>query len=387
MSIHKWRRLPTQHFGEVWVPFAQISLRAVAGDLHTLLLQIDSGAVISLLGRSIADLLGVQLESGRRVELSGVGGSTTTAWMHEIDTVFARPHPQREPIRARVRYAIATHDEVPNLLGRLDVFDRLQFDFDPSLTETALSPPWLDTAQRRIYEFLLDTDQYVLARWNLLELPDQAREALRRLLNRMGQLYGAVLGLLKLGRTHSCPLYVRTMFETWLQLEYLLRDPEERGKLYLEFEHITRHRQATAIAENPRGWVSEQIAQSPMRAEGEARNRREYDRVRNLFEYQTRNGRTKVANNWYKMPIAELAESLGFDGEYRLIYSTCSAWAHADPSRTHDPGGRVFSDLSLVFGICGGYYARTIRSIANAGQLILTNEQHRFLEEFSVPMQ
>lgn len=73
MSFHKWRRLPTKHFGEVWVPLAHIQLQANDGKLHALALQIDSGAVVSLLSRSVADLLKLDLESGDRVELSSVG--------------------------------------------------------------------------------------------------------------------------------------------------------------------------------------------------------------------------------------------------------------------------------------------------------------------------
>lgn len=56
MSIHKWRRLPTKYFGEVWVPFAHIQLEDSTGKLHALSLQIDSGAVVSLLSRSVAKL-------------------------------------------------------------------------------------------------------------------------------------------------------------------------------------------------------------------------------------------------------------------------------------------------------------------------------------------
>ena len=34
MSFHKWRRLPTKHFGEVWVPLAHIQLQDTDGKLH-----------------------------------------------------------------------------------------------------------------------------------------------------------------------------------------------------------------------------------------------------------------------------------------------------------------------------------------------------------------
>lgn len=75
MAVHNWRRLPTKHFGEVWVPFALIELQRADERFQALALQIDSGAVVSLLRRSAADLLGLELEAGRRIEMTSVGGS------------------------------------------------------------------------------------------------------------------------------------------------------------------------------------------------------------------------------------------------------------------------------------------------------------------------
>lgn len=74
MPVHKWRRRPSRHFGDVWVPFAQIEIQRADGMFQALALQIDSGAVVSLLRRSMADLLGLDFESGRRIEVSSVGG-------------------------------------------------------------------------------------------------------------------------------------------------------------------------------------------------------------------------------------------------------------------------------------------------------------------------
>lgn len=378
MNFHKWRRLPTKHFGEVWVPFAQIELKGNGDRLHAIALQIDSGAVVSLLARSVADLLELDLESGEEVELSSVGGRAMVAFVHSIDTVFA------DGIRYPVRYAIATTEDVPNLLGRLDVFDHLQIDFDATRTGTLIAPPWLNEEQRRMYDFLIETEDYILQRWSKMELPDRAREAARRLMNRMGQLYSGALALLKLHRTYSAPLYIRSMFETWLQLEYILRDPADRAKraeLYLEFEHVTRYRRVNAIVNNPSGPFGQKIASSSMRAEGEPRNQREYDRVRSMFEFKTRMGKKEVGKNWYGMSIAKLAESLGYGGEYRIVYASCSDWAHANPSQTNLTDRIGFSDPANVFMFCFSYYARTLKSIADAGKIILSDEQYGFLKK------
>jgi len=371
MSVHKWRRLPTKHFGEVWVPLAHIQLQGTDGKLHALALQIDSGAVVSLLGRSVADLLKLDLESGDRVELSSVGAPPTIAYVHPIKSVFA------ETIRYTVRYAIATVEDVPNLLGRLDVFDHLQVDFDASLTETRITGPWLCPENRRIYEFLEDTASHILERWNQIGFPDPAPKVIAGFVNRMGQLYADAFGLLKLHRAYSGPLFVRTMYELFLQLEYVLKDPENRAKLYQEFRHVTQYRHAMAIVRNPTGPIAQCIAASPMRAEGEPRIKQEYQRVRPLFEHATSKGRKRVSSNWYGKRINELAEELGYGGEYRLLYAACSAWAHGDPFRS---GTRdTVADPRYLFTICTGLYARMLKSIANTGRLVLTNEQCQFL--------
>ncbi|MGB2986351.1 MAG: DUF5677 domain-containing protein [Phycisphaerae bacterium] len=373
MSVHRWRRLPTKHFGEVWVPLAHIQLQGNDGKLHALALQVDSGAVVSLLARSVADLLKLDLESGDRVELSSVGAPPTVAYVHSIESVFA------ETIRYTVRYAIATVENVPNLLGRLDVFDHLQIDFDASLTETRITPPWLCAEDRWSYEFLVGIENHILERWEQIGFPDPAPKVIAGFVNRMGQVYAGAFGLLKLHRAYSGPLLIRTMFELFLQLEYLLKEPEHRAKLYQEFQHVTQYRYTMAIVQNPTGYITQRIAASPLRAEGEQRIRQEYQRVRPMFEHKTSKGKKKVSNNWYGKRIKELAEELGYGGEYRVLYAACSAWAHGDPFRSGTID--VFAEPRHLFKICTGYYKRMLRSIADTGHVFLTNEQYEFLSE------
>lgn len=134
MPAPKWRLRPTRHFGEVWVPFVHVDVHVPKGPPRTLLLLVDSGAVISLLRRSMARLLGLQLEAGRRVELSSVGGRHSVAFVHELDTQI------NGHSRFMVPFAIAEKEEVPNLLGRLGVFERLQITFDGARRETYILP-------------------------------------------------------------------------------------------------------------------------------------------------------------------------------------------------------------------------------------------------------
>ena len=108
MAVHKWRKRPTKYFGEVWVPYAQIEVQRPDGGFQAVALQVDSGAVISLLRRSVADLIGIELQSGRRVELGSVGDATVPAYVHDVVTRFA------DNITCTIPFAFATVESVRN---------------------------------------------------------------------------------------------------------------------------------------------------------------------------------------------------------------------------------------------------------------------------------
>ncbi len=169
MPVYKWKERATRHFGTVQVPFAAVELTRSDGVFQSVALQIDSGAVISTLRRSIAALLGLELESGRPVDLRGVGGSVSHAFVHEISTRF-------DPgMILTVPYAVMTSETVPNLLGRLGVFDQAQVHFDVTFHETRLLPPWLDATGCRIWEFLLETEAHIRQRWSSVTLGDPSK--------------------------------------------------------------------------------------------------------------------------------------------------------------------------------------------------------------------
>jgi len=340
MSVHKWRRRPTKHFGEVWVPFAQIEVQGADDKFQAFSLQVDSGAVVSLLRRSVADLLGLDLDSGRRIEVTSVGGGKTTAHVHELLTRFAKT------IEYPVPFAIATTEHVPNLLGRLKVFDSLQVDFDGTVEETRITAPWLKPKDRRIWEFLIETEKHILARWRTMELPDVARDVACRFINRSGQVLASAVGLMKLHCCYAAPALIRTMFELALQLHYLLDDPEARAQKYLDFTHITKFKRSSALAANPIGPISRAVAASPLRTEGEPRNRAEYDRVRPQFLKGKK--KKNVWDKWYCMDARKLAEQVGWGGEYQVVYTACSAWAHGDPFSTEEITAHPFAGSEVT---------------------------------------
>jgi hypothetical protein len=370
MPEYSWRRRATTHFGVVWVPYAEVGIQRSNGRFQAFALQVDSGAVVSLLRRSVAELLGIELESGRKIELATIGGGKTRAHVHELLSRFD------DGMQLTVPYAIADTEDVPNLLGRRGVFDVLQVDFDASLEQTRVTGAWLDENGRRIWRFLLETDRYILdrKRWSSHRLPGRADEAAGVLVRRGAQVMTAIAGLLKLHRGFECPPLIRSLLELSMQLEFLLKDPTSRAEQYLDFEHITKYEQVQALVKAPVGTIARRIAYSPDRLSGEPRLKRNYDRVRARFA----RGKSQTWPSWHCMTVHDLAKEVSRLPEYKFWYKMSSGWMHGDPfqSREHQ---LLKPPAVLIASIC--YYARMLLQIAEAKKIVLTNEQYEVLRE------
>lgn len=386
MPVFDWRLRPTKHFGEVWVPFAQISILGPDGRSQAFAVQIDSGATVSLLRRSVADLLGIDLESGRRIDLTGVGGSRMTAYVHVLETRLDDEWPLFP-----IPFAIADIETVPNLLGRLGVFDKLQVDFDVSLTQTTLSAPWLGPDDRKFWESLLETENHILSSLKAADLSDEVREAISRMITQAGLLIASVAGLVKLHRAEGSPPLVRSLFELAAQYEFLLQNSDERAKQYLAFEHVTRYHQSIAFLHDPVGPLARRLAASSHRKEGEARVKAAFDRVRPLF---LKPDGKKLWKNWYKIEqFRQLVEGLPqapypWAREYVSWYKQYSGWVHGDPFESRKSQRQVEEPQARKKGSdwlleCYFYYTRMLLRTADAFKLVLTNGQHQLLTKLS----
>lgn len=379
MPVWKWRRRPTRNFGNVWVPFAQIAIQTTEGRFQSFALQVDSGAMVSLLRRSVADLLGIQLEQGREIRLSGVGGAHTTAFVHDLNIRF-----DSDIALGPTPFAIAATESVPNLLGRLGVFDRLQVDFDASLTETRITAPWLDATEREMWEFCISIEKHILQRWDEIALAPQSKNVVAKFLNRAGQLTATAAGMLKLHRDTESLLFIRAFFELSAQFEYLMDDPEERSKQFEEYGKITKRHQMRDMLDNTAGFIGRYLAESPLREEGEARVEREYQEARSQF--LTKKG--KEWKNWYGRTFKDLVSTLAENSpynwktEYAIWYRQGSAWIHFDPSAlgSLEAASQTFGNRNLLDS-CFHYYFRMLLLVSK--ELILTAEQYEVLLEYA----
>ena len=52
MHVFAWRRRPTRHFGDQWVPFVELSLRSTRGRWYAFSVQVADGKEIVLSGEA-----------------------------------------------------------------------------------------------------------------------------------------------------------------------------------------------------------------------------------------------------------------------------------------------------------------------------------------------
>ncbi|MCG3136607.1 MAG: hypothetical protein HJJLKODD_00441 [Phycisphaerae bacterium] len=375
MPAWAWRRRPTVQFGEIWIPFAQIELRKQDGRYQSLALQIDSGAVVSLLRRSMAEFLGINLTSGQQISLAGIGGHHTTAYVHRIETRL-----DVDLIFPAVPFAFADTEHVPNLLGRLGIFDQLQIDFDASLHQTITRTPWLNEQDAQIWKFIQELDQHVVSRWDASIYPAPANRVINMMITRAHQMMATIMNLAKVHNTWDLILIIRAFYELAAQFEYLMQESQERSQKYIDFIKVSKYTQMQKRLKYPDvGVVLNRFVNSPLRTEGEARITQEYHEVRSGFLRQ--NGREW--DQWYCMKLRDLADHLTQSGpynwlaEYDLWYAEGSAWTHGDPfqlSKYSHEEETVHKYIQLSYH----YYCRMLKHVTST--MVLTNEQYQVIK-------
>ena len=103
-------------------PVALVEFQLANGNWLSKYLYIDSGADITLIPRSVGDLLGFELAPEETIEeIGGIAGALPT--VRRRVTVRIANH----KLEAEVSWALT--EEVPLLLGRKDIFDAFHITF------------------------------------------------------------------------------------------------------------------------------------------------------------------------------------------------------------------------------------------------------------------
>jgi len=107
-------------FGEVSIPVAKILLRGreeIGVDVI-----VDSGAVISIFPRSLCALLGLNFEEGREASVRTATGEEIRIRIHGVKMRIG-------DYGFDGRVAFSENENIPYVLGRLDVLDKVEIRF------------------------------------------------------------------------------------------------------------------------------------------------------------------------------------------------------------------------------------------------------------------
>lgn len=116
----KFAKEDSSSLGIVYRPIAKVGLKDASGEMFELSMLVDSGADITILSRRIGDIMGINVEQGDEKTFRGIVGEMI-AYVHKIPLFI-----NGMEVNARVAFALS---EVPNLLGRLDIFKNFEISF------------------------------------------------------------------------------------------------------------------------------------------------------------------------------------------------------------------------------------------------------------------
>jgi predicted aspartyl protease len=116
----KFAKENSSSLGIVYRPIAKVGLKDATGEHFELSMLVDSGADITILSKRIGDIMGLDVEQGEAKVFRGIAGEII-AYVHKIPLTM-----NGREVDTRVAFALS---EVPNLLGRLDIFKNFEISF------------------------------------------------------------------------------------------------------------------------------------------------------------------------------------------------------------------------------------------------------------------
>ncbi|MEW6609140.1 MAG: hypothetical protein AB1414_17140 [bacterium] len=111
-------------FGVIWKPY--VVLRVTSGEKSFRCeMLLDSGADITLIPKRAGDYLGFEIEKEEIKELKGIGEGAIPYIIKRVKIKIGN-----DEVETRIGWVLI--EEVPFLLGRLDIFDQFDIKFDHS---------------------------------------------------------------------------------------------------------------------------------------------------------------------------------------------------------------------------------------------------------------
>jgi len=116
-----YKRIRSETLGEVTIPIAKIFLQGKQEETAIDVI-VDTGAVISIFPKSLCDILGVNFKKGKKAYVKTATGENIPIRIHKINMRIG-DH------TFKARAAFSTTENVPYILGRLDILDHMEIRF------------------------------------------------------------------------------------------------------------------------------------------------------------------------------------------------------------------------------------------------------------------
>lgn len=117
----KGKELNIPEVGILWIPTAKVELIAKEKNYFCETI-IDSGADITLIPRSLGEFLKLSFQGEKIQEIRGIGEGTIPYVIKTIQIKIGK-------FNFASRIGVALIEEIPLILGRLDVFDNFNIEF------------------------------------------------------------------------------------------------------------------------------------------------------------------------------------------------------------------------------------------------------------------
>ena len=118
-----YKKEPSSIFGYVYRPVVEMYLRTGEGEWFNVSPYADSGADITILPRSVCEILGLRLQDGQENVVTGVSGEEIKIFIHKITVRIGDEE-------IEIRAGFAEREDIPYLLGRTDILNRFNIPFE-----------------------------------------------------------------------------------------------------------------------------------------------------------------------------------------------------------------------------------------------------------------
>ncbi len=127
MIVFKYRKQKSSSFGDILRPIADVILESNGNQIEVPM-YIDSGADITLLPFTLGKALGFHEEVDEIRQMKGISGAGVPYVVKKIGMIL-----NNEKIEARIAWSMI--EDVPPLLGRMDIFPKFKILFDEAKEE------------------------------------------------------------------------------------------------------------------------------------------------------------------------------------------------------------------------------------------------------------